>query len=320
MSASLRQIRSARSSSQRLLASPSLSRCGRTAQYRRIQSSTYNTIRHPGDYELLHDISSLTLRCPFTSNIRPHSTSRNLRSFSSNARLFYAIPAEEDLKQPSKANEAKPSAEEPAKSSSEQSAKDHSSDGKKGEGEGEGEGDAKKEDKKAPPPPPPPHGDKTPWQVFTETLQTEFKASKEWNDSTKALASGAQQFTENERIQKARAAYSKASGAVGTGTAEALKTTGRAIGQSAAWTWDTSVVKGVRKGATVVGTGFDKATKPIRETEAFKSVKQVVDDGSSSRYGGWVEKEERRKVREAREIADIKSGRRPGQKIEEDPK
>ena len=52
-------------------------------------------------------------------------------------------------------------------------------------------------------------------------------------------------------------------------------------------------MKGVRKGANVTGEALDKATKPIRETEAYKSVKDVIDDGSSSRYGGWVEKEER---------------------------
>ena len=52
----------------------------------------------------------------------------------------------------------------------------------------------KKDDKKDAPPPPP-HGDKTPWQVFTETLRSEFKASKEWNESTKQLASCINDFT-----------------------------------------------------------------------------------------------------------------------------
>merc|ERR1719262_1624684 len=58
-------------------------------------------------------------------------------------------------------------------------------------------------------------------------------------------------------------------------------------------------MKWVRKGATATGGALDKATKPIRDTEAYKNVKNVIDDGSSSRYGGWVEKEERRKRREA---------------------
>lgn len=185
----------------------------------------------------------------------------------------------------------------------------------------------RKQEKKEEPPPPPPHGNKSPWQVFTETLQSEFKASKEWNESTKAIASSAHQFTENESIKRARAAYTAASGAATSTTASALKTTGKVIGQSAAWTWDTPVVKGVRTGVNATGKGIEKATRPVRETQIYKTavggVKDVVDDGSSSRYGGWVEKEERRKQRELRELREAATpgsqGRRV-EKMEEDPK
>jgi import inner membrane translocase subunit TIM44 len=58
----------------------------------------------------------------------------------------------------------------------------------------------------------------------------------------------------------------------------------------------------------------------VRETEAYKSVKEAIDDGSSSRYGGWIEKEERRKQRQLREEMEIKAGKRPLQPMEEDPK
>lgn len=163
-----------------------------------------------------------------------------------------------------------------------------------------------KQEEKAPPPP---HGDKSPWQVFRETLQTEFKASKEWEESTKALASSAHQFTENENVRRARAAYEAAHSATASRTSTAFKTTGQAIGKGAAWTWNTSVVKGVRKGVNATGEGLEKATRPVRETEAYKSVKDAIDDGSSSRYGGWVEKEERRKQRKRREEDDLKSGK-----------
>lgn len=167
---------------------------------------------------------------------------------------------------------------------------------------------------------PPPHGDKTPWQVFTETLRTEFKASKEWNDSTKQIAAGYQDFTQNENLKRAQSAVQKGSEAV-TGTAgAAIKKTAGAIGHGAAWTWDTGVVKGIRKSANVVGSGLEKATRPVRETEAFKSVKETIDDGSSSRYGGWQEKEERRKRREARELKEIeKNGGKRMQPSVEDP-
>lgn len=201
--------------------------------------------------------------------------------------------------------------------------------GKTQEQESETEGDGKKdgqkegesEDKKKDAPPPPPHGDKTPWQVFTETLQTEFKKSKEWEESTKALASSAHQFTESDSVKRARAAYEAASSSASSGTASALKSTGKAIGQGAAWTWDTSVVKGLRKGVSVTGKGIEKATRPVRETEAYKTavggVKDAIDDGSSSRYGGWVEKEERRRQRQLREQNSGRKGKI--ENMEEDP-
>lgn len=176
-------------------------------------------------------------------------------------------------------------------------------------------------------PPTPPHGNKSPWQVFTETLQSEFKASKEWNESTKAIASSAHQFTENESVKRARAAYTAASGAATSTTSSALKSTGKVIGQSAAWTWETPVVKGVRSGVNATGRGIEKVTRPVRETQVYKTavggVKDVIDDGSSSRYGGWVEKEERRKQKELRELKEATQSGRHGkrvEKMEEDPK
>lgn len=173
--------------------------------------------------------------------------------------------------------------------------------GEKGQKE-EGEKEQKEKEEEAPPPP---HGDKSPWQVFTETLQSEFKASKEWNESTKALASSAHQFTESESVKRARQAYSAGSEAVSSTTANVLKTTAGVVGKGAAWTWDTPVVKGVRTTVNATGSLIEKGTRPIRETEAYKNVKNVIDDGSSSRYGGFVEKEERKKARELRERQEL---------------
>ena len=227
----------------------------------------------------------------------------------------------DDLKDPPRNNDstAKDEGPNPAKSSSHESKQSSSN----ASNEPNDEGSKQKRGKETPPPPPPPHGDKTPWQVFTETLRNEFKASKEWNESTKALASSAHQFTENESIKRAKAAYTAASGAATSKTSSALKSTGKAIGQGAAWTWETPVVRGVRAGVSATGKGLDKVTKPVRETAAFKTVKDVIDDGSSSRYGGWIEKEERRKKRELREMQEFQASggmRKRNEKIEEDPK
>ncbi|KAK5123218.1 hypothetical protein LTR85_003417 [Meristemomyces frigidus] len=190
---------------------------------------------------------------------------------------------------------------------------------RKGEESADGEpadGEQAKEKKKEEAAPPP-HGSKTPWQVFTETLQAEFKASKEWEESTKQLSGSINDFTQNPNVQRAKSAYSKAAEAASTTTGKVFLGTAGAIGKSAAWTWQTPVVKGIRTGAGAVGSGLEKATRPVRQTEAFKNVKEVIDDGSSQRYGGWTEKEERKKRREEREA---KLGtNKPAEVFDEDP-
>lgn len=280
---------------------------GRSAAYRRL----YTLLRDAGANISTRDshrigaclISRQPLpAAPLRSRI---TSSSSLRPFSVRTSLFADQQKPEDIKDSPRQEKAESQGQE------EQSEDSTQSGGRKSKEENS------KKDEAAPPPP---HGDKTPWQVFTETLRSEFKASKEWNEGTKALSASAHQFSESESVKRARAAYSAASDAASSGTSSVLKNAGKAVGQSAAWTWDTSVVKGVRKGANAVGKGIDSATKPVRETAAFKSIKDVIDDGSSSRYGGWVEKEERRKARELRELEEVKSGKRRMEKIEEDPK
>ena len=311
----------------RSLATSVITPYGRSGPYRRI-----HTTIHSKQSSLISD-HFLRPFSPLSSTLPPrHLTSQpspvlivSHRLFSSFSTLYQEQRKNEDVKDTPRQGDpfAKEASEESAKS-------DKSSDGEGQESSGDKDKNKKgKEEEKeqGPPPPPPPHGDKSPWQVFTQTLQSEFQASKEWRESTKALASSAHQFTENESVKKARAAYTAASGAASSTTSSALKSTGKVLGQGAAWTWDTPVVKGVRAGVNLTGKGIDRATKPVRETAVYKkavgSVKDVIDDGSSSKYGGWVEKEERRKQRELRELNQSRQGGRPGkpiEKMDEDPK
>lgn len=178
--------------------------------------------------------------------------------------------------------------------------------------------------KKAPPPPPPPkHGDKSPLAVFMETLQVEFKKSQEWQESTKQLAGSVEQFSESPAVKRAREVSSKTAEVaekVGGKTAEALGKTASAVGKGAVWTWNTPVVKAGRVVTKKVADGVDTVTKPVRETKVYKEVsgniKEVIDDGSSSRYGGYLEREERKRLRELREArGEVKKF----EKFEEDP-
>jgi import inner membrane translocase subunit TIM44 len=297
---------------------------GRAAAYRRISTAP------------LGPRSSLT-SAPLSASPQPflrseflpqdilfRTSSAYARHFSSRSALYEQAQKQTPVKEEQSA--PKTSTRKPAEGSAgeEQAAGEQAKEGeeakekKAGEEETgeqkEGEEGQKKEKKDAPAPPP--HGDKTPWQVFTETLKQEFQASKEWNEGTKELSGSIHDFTQNPQVQKAKQLSDEAK----TKTAQALKATGRAVGSGAAWTWDTMPVKGVRAAARVTGSGLEYATRPVRQTKAFQAVKETIDDGSSSRYGGWVEKEERRKRRELRELNELqRTGGRPTGPMEEDP-
>lgn len=252
---------------------------------------------------------AIRLRSPFT----PES----LYFLSAHSRQLHVTPLRSQGDKKDSTSKAEDTAKEQEQKDKKEEDKEENGDKKeesKSEGEGEGEQEGKQKSKKEDAPPPPPHGDKTPWEVFRETFKTEMESSKEWNESTKALSSSAHDFAESERVRKAREAYEKTSGAVSSTTSRVMRGTGRGLAKGATWTWDTSVMKGMRSAANATGQTLDKATKPIRDTEAYKNVKNVIDDGSSSRYGGWVEKEERRKRREQME----KEGKRP-EVMQEDP-
>lgn len=316
---------------------------GRTPTYRRLEQ-TYSSLalsRNSAVIKLSPESVSLsgiaTLRSSFLPSTIHLGSSRTNRLFSSYSPLAAKVgkpPGSESYREAPQAKqpepEPQPAADEPSKASSAEGAsrpeaedakqeQDHERKQESGE---EGEQGERKEEGKKQEAPPPPHGDKSPWQVFTETLQAEFKASKEWNDSTKQLGGRIDDFRQNETIKKAREGYTTVTGAAASTTGKVFKTTGKAIGQTAAWTWDTLPVKGLRATARVTGSGLEKLTRPIRQTEAYKSVANVIDDGSSSKYGGWTEKEERRLKREAREEEEIRKGLRPrrSEPMEEDPK
>jgi mitochondrial import inner membrane translocase subunit TIM44 len=277
----------------------SSSQYGRTAVYRRL--NTYSTLQK---HQTPHPYLSTTLRSDQQQLLAPQLSLLS-RSLQTSARLSQKPQPKEEVRDPPRSEEAEQKASEAGSAESE-GAKEKTEESKEGEEDKE-----KKDDKDSAPPPP--HGDKTPWQVFRETLTTEFKASQEWNESTKQLSGRVQTFTESEGVRKAR----EASEAASAGASKVLKGTGKALGQGASWTWNTSAVQGVRAGVNATGRGIEKATRPIRDTQAFKDISDALDDGSSSRYGGWVEKEERHKRREARELKE--SGKRI-EKIEEDPK
>lgn len=305
---------------------------GRAAAYRRI-ATTASISRSPlPSFSNTHLPSLPLLRSQFLpQDILFRTPSAYTRHFSSQPALHEQAqkqkPVKDDepapqpkAKQPAAEGAAEQAAGEQAKEEGEPKEKkageEEAGEQKEGEQKEGEEGQKKEKKEKKDAPAPPPHGDKTPWQVFTETLKTEFQASKEWNEGTKELSGSIHDFTQNPQVQKAKQLSDEAK----TKTAQALKSTGRAVGQGAAWTWDTMPVKGVRAAVRVTGTGIEYATRPVRQTKAFQAISETIDDGSSSRYGGWTEKEERKRRRELRELNELqRSGGKPTGPMEEDP-
>ncbi|KAI0025581.1 hypothetical protein F4780DRAFT_775030 [Xylariomycetidae sp. FL0641] len=289
---------------------------GRSPAYRRLLSASL-----AANLTTRSEVASLSAKYPSSpfSALRSPFLPETVAAIQS--RSFHSSPPWSQDPQTTKTEKSDPKsskAEEKTEGASSEANSETKSESEREAKQEEGGEKKEEEKKKEDLPPPPPHGDKTPWQVFMETMQTEFKASKEWNEGTKQLADSAHSFTESESVRRARQAYQDTTGAVSSTAGKVLKTSATTIGKGAAWTWDTSVMKGVRKGANATGEALDKATKPIRDTEAYKNVKNVIDDGSSSRYGGWVEKEERRKARELRE-KQAKSIHGKAEEMVEDP-
>ena len=146
--------------------------------------------------------------------------------------------------------------------------------------------------------------DKSPFQVFVDTFRSEWKKSDELQTNIKALADETGKMTESGAYKRAKEAYDKAkegTGAASSATGETLKKAGKVVGDVASTAWDSSIVKNTRDAVSKTADTVDKATEPIRQTEIYKSVKDVIDDGSSMRYGGYEDKAKRRQRREAEE-------------------
>ncbi|KAK9244738.1 hypothetical protein V1506DRAFT_540460 [Lipomyces tetrasporus] len=156
---------------------------------------------------------------------------------------------------------------------------------------------------------------KSPYQVFVDTFREEWSKSKELQDNIKALQDETGKMSESEAYRKAKEAYDKArsgTSAASSKTAETIRMAGKVVGDAASTAWDSPIVKTTRQAVNTTAETVDKATAPIRETKIYKEVSEVIDDGSSRRYGGFEERELRRKRRAEREAkrlqAELKSG------------
>lgn len=151
-----------------------------------------------------------------------------------------------------------------------------------------------------------------------ETFKSELKKSNELQESVKALQDSTRSLSESDNFKRAQEVYNKArdvgeqAGGVGT---KVLSKSAKGVGKSVSFVWRSAPVRLFR---FVIAKCFHLATvatAPIRNSRWYKQIRDVVDDGSSSRYGGYTDKTNRKLARE-RLHSTVKEQRQQRAKIE----
>lgn len=151
-----------------------------------------------------------------------------------------------------------------------------------------------------------PQGQRSPLQIFRETFKQEWEKSKELQDNIKTLQDASGKLGESDAYKKAREAYLRAQKG-STIVGKTLKKTGETVEDIAVKAWESELGKSTRKAMNATAQKIDESFEPVRQTKVYKDVSEVIDDGESSRYGGFITKEQRRLKKEQ----DLASGKRP---------
>lgn len=149
---------------------------------------------------------------------------------------------------------------------------------------------------------------KSPLEVFFQTFRDEVKKSSELKDNIKALQDETGRVAESDAFKKAKEAYEQAQkGSSAAG--KMAKKTAEAVGDVAHKAWESPVGKGVRTTVRTSAEVADKAFEPVRKTQVYKDVSELIDDGSSTAYGGFLTKEQREALRKRELEARQKAGK-----------
>lgn len=152
-----------------------------------------------------------------------------------------------------------------------------------------------------------PPSSNSPLKVFFDTFKQEVKKSSELKENIKALQDESGRMAESEAFKRAKEAYARAQkGRSAAG--KAVKKTADVVGGAAYKAWESPVGKGVRTTVKVSADVADKAFEPVRKTKIYQDVSEVIDDGSSNMYGGFLTKEQRQALREKELARKLKEG------------
>lgn len=148
----------------------------------------------------------------------------------------------------------------------------------------------------------------SPLKVFFDTFRSEVKKSNELKENIKALQDETGRLGESDAFKRAKEAYDRAqkgSSAAGRVASKAAEN----LGDAAYKAWESDIGKGVRKTVKTSAEAADKAFEPVRKTRVYKDVSEVIDDGASTSYGGFLTKEQREKLRQKELQERLKQGK-----------
>ncbi|CAE6402600.1 unnamed protein product [Rhizoctonia solani] len=151
---------------------------------------------------------------------------------------------------------------------------------------------------------------KSPFQTFVDVLKEEIQKNRELQQNVKQLQGDVDKFQDSEAMKRARDMYerARAKNPKLQAAAEELRKNGikisDAVGEAVRSLEASGFYQGITRATAAVSSAVATSTEPIRNTEAYKAISEAVaealDDSGASRYGGYEEKDVRRKLREKR--------------------
>ncbi|GAA5866310.1 hypothetical protein JCM8547_000735 [Rhodosporidiobolus lusitaniae] len=157
---------------------------------------------------------------------------------------------------------------------------------------------------------------RSPFQAFVDVLRDEVRKNREWQDSVKQLGGEVSKVQDSEAMRRAKEVYERARLVASikenpklAAAAEELRKAGiglnDAVGHALKGMEETAFVRTLSKSARAVGSAAYSASAPVRETEAYKAVASEITEllenaANDTLHGGYIDKEARRRRRQAR--------------------
>ncbi|KAI9636579.1 import inner membrane translocase subunit tim44 mitochondrial precursor [Dioszegia hungarica] len=155
---------------------------------------------------------------------------------------------------------------------------------------------------------------RSPFAVFAEVLKEEISKNKAWQQNVKQLQGDVDKMADSAAMKRARDMYERArivsmiqkNPRIQASLAD-MKRRGISVSEAINRSLeDSGVINAIRSSYGLVSDVATRATQPVRDTAVYKAIAASVEEafedetGMGSRYGGYEEKEERRRKREMR--------------------